>query len=154
LHADKIVASEDGHAVQGLGYFTRNFSSLLKIDSPFISSFVAPYTNVMYVNLRKLFSVSKSNVYGIYHDFAEKIDSSHCIYKARWGDLPLWGAVLALAQSQVEFLPLAYFHQSHDVLIDGNVRNVSKYSRSGRFLSLFLLTYGGNPNTTLNARIS
>ena len=69
-----------------------------------------PYTNVMLVRL------------SFVHDMRWAIDAvaeSECILSNRWGDLPLWGGTIELAQSKSAHrmnmtLPLNYWHGSHN----------------------------------------
>ena len=73
-----------------------------------------PYTNVMLVRL------------SFVHDMRWAIDAvaeSECILSNRWGDLPLWGGTIELAQSKSAHrinmtLPLNYWHGSHNSYID------------------------------------
>ena len=72
-----------------------------------------PYTNVMYVNLKWL---ANSNVV---NGIMDEIEDTNCTQVARWGDMPIWGAMLAAANlSKYVWLNLDYHHKSHrrDVL--------------------------------------
>ena len=66
---------------------------------------VSPYTNLMFINL----TWAREQ-----RAIIEAVDRTNCIYAARWGDLPLWGATLRLRGLKAqEQLPLSYFHGSH-----------------------------------------
>lgn len=53
--------------------------------------------------------------------FMREVDLSNCFYTNRWGDMPVWGAALAIVEQQVEYLPLSYLHGSHNVVVDERV---------------------------------
>jgi hypothetical protein len=50
--------------------------------------------------------------------FRAAVDASGCVWRNRWGDLPLWGAMLMLhgdaAATQADALGVWYVHGSHD----------------------------------------
>lgn len=50
-------------------------------------------------------------------DFMKAVDESNCIYSNRWGDMPLWGAALALINEPVRFLNVSYYHWSHKIVV-------------------------------------
>ncbi len=64
--------------------------------------------------------------------------------------MPLWGAALSLVEHPVRFLPVPYYHASHNVIIKPN-------SRSGFFrtdIPLMLVWCDNMHNTNMNTRIS
>ena len=66
---------------------------------------LSPYTNLMFINLT--WAREQRGIIAA-------VDRTNCIYAARWGDLPLWGATLRLRGfTEQEQLPLSYFHGSH-----------------------------------------
>eukprot|EP01041_Mallomonas_annulata_P011133 gene11133-23271_t len=115
----------DGEVVRGMKTFVQEFSSKMNVHSATanITTWRAPYTNVMYVNLTWL----RSNP--IINDFMDAVDASECIYSNRWGDSPLWGAAVVLADQPYHLLPVPYYHGSHHVLVDaaGHVNMQSRF---------------------------
>jgi hypothetical protein len=107
---DKISEKGEGMVVRGLRNLTIEFANEHKIPG-YIKSWKAPYTNVMYVNLKWLRSHS------IINDYIKAVIKSGCIYANRWGDLPLWGAAIKIAKEPTIKLKLPYFHGSHNVWI-------------------------------------
>ena len=71
----------------------------------------SPYTNVMMLNVtwvreqRPIFAA---------------VANTNCIYSARWGDLPLWGATLHLSRLPAQHLNLSYTHGSHRMRVGGS----------------------------------
>ena len=68
----------------------------------------SPYTSVMWLNLKYL-RQSKH-----YNFIRHRVEQSKCIFSARWGDLPLWGATAQLMNISLNstFVPLSYDHGS------------------------------------------
>jgi len=118
---DKISTTYDGEVVKGMGPFVRKFiqekiSALDGGKTIVIDSWHAPYTNAMYMNLSMLFSNTTREAQLIWQ-FLRAVDDSNCIYTNRWGDMPLWGAVLGILDHPVHFTSLAYYHWSHKTII-------------------------------------
>jgi hypothetical protein len=107
---DKITSNYEGMVVRGLRNLTIEFARKHKIFDT-VNSWKAPYTNVMYVNLRWLRN------HTIIDAYTQAVLETGCIYSNRWGDLPLWGAALLLAGEPTTKIRLAYYHGSHKVFI-------------------------------------
>ena len=107
---DRISEKGEGMVVRGLRNLTITFADKNGLPSN-IKSWKAPYTNVMYLNLKWL----ENNT--IINDFTKLVVDSGCIYGNRWGDLPLWGAALVLANEPTMKLKLPYFHGSHNTWV-------------------------------------
>jgi hypothetical protein len=75
-----------------------------------------PYTNVMIVDVA--YFRARTDIRACLRE----IDASNCIFINRWGDLPIWGWILAGfvdANRVSEDLTIRYYHGSHDIEIDG-----------------------------------
>jgi hypothetical protein len=104
---------EDGIFVHNLKKFVRDFASKhslsrTKVD---VSTWKAPYTNCMFLNLNWY----RSNK--LLENFDKEVIKSQCIYSGRWGDLPLWGAKTLLVDTELQILNFSYQHLSHRVKI-------------------------------------
>jgi FkbM family methyltransferase len=106
---DKINGAISGAVVQGLHNLTNTFGKAHGLN--YLHTWEAPYTNLMYVNL----SWYRTNQ--LILDFTQAVVETECIYSNRWGDLPLWGAALALVENPDYFLKISYYHGSHKMLI-------------------------------------
>ena len=108
----------DGFVVKGIKRMVNSYASSTNISGFPIHTWHAPYTNVMYLNLTWL----RGN--DVIRRFMALVDRSQCIYSNRWGDLPLWGAAIALSQEPQSRLPLSYYHGSHKLVIyaDGGTK--------------------------------
>lgn len=101
-----ISANFEGSCVTGLGFLVNDFiNSSTSIAN--LNSWTAPYTNVFFVNLHWLNSTS------LLHKFYDYVDISGCIFSNRWGDLPLWGAALAVLEEPMAIMNTSYIHGSH-----------------------------------------
>ena len=69
----------------------------------------SPQTSVMLVDVRWARETLGA--------FWRAVDATGCVYDNRWGDLPLWGAALALHGERAAILPLSYEHGSHMQLV-------------------------------------
>ena len=69
----------------------------------------SPQTSVMLVDVRWARETLGA--------FWRAVDETGCVYDNRWGDLPLWGAALALHGERAAILPLSYEHGSHLQLV-------------------------------------
>jgi hypothetical protein len=107
---DKITAKYEGMVVRGLRNLTITFAQKHNIFDT-VNSWKAPYTNVMYVNLRWL----RNNT--IIDAYTKAVIDTDCIYGNRWGDLPLWGAAILVAKEATTRLRLPYYHGSHNVFV-------------------------------------
>lgn len=107
--SDKAGGPE-GMVVRGLRKLTVAFAEKHNYPRP-IKSWKAPYTNVMYLDLDWL----RNNT--IITLFTQAVVDSGCIYGNRWGDLPLWGAALLLAQEPHTRFQFPYYHGSHNTYI-------------------------------------
>lgn len=75
----------------------------------------APYTNLMIMNI-PYFLHHKDIQYLI-----RKIRYNDCIFSNRWGDLPIWGFILAYAVHPKHYgmdRRIKYFHGSHDYMVN------------------------------------
>ena len=102
---------QDGVVVKGLKRFLHKYIRKKSLSIDLVHTWVAPYTNVMYLDLQW------AREHTLIRDFIRAVDHSGCIYSNRWGDLPLWGAVLVLTQQPVHFLRVPYEHYSHHMTI-------------------------------------
>lgn len=152
---DMISANNpDGQVVLGMKHFINQFiysynikisenylkkNKIFDSNSTYLSTWRAPYTNVMYLNLTWL----RSHI--LLNEFINKISESKCIYSNRWGDSPLWGAAVSLAGLDYSRLPVSYYHGSHHLLVkgDGTLVNQRWSFRTmlSRLLSIFYLFY-------------
>ena len=131
----------EGIVVRGLKNLTVTFAQSHGYPGT-IRSWKAPYTNVMYVNLKWLRNASTITAFtqvrlkyvclvrGRFARFCgapdavcvartcQAVVASGCIYGNRWGDLPLWGAALLLAQEPQTRLKLPYYHGSHKTYVN------------------------------------
>lgn len=71
------------------------------------SIYLAPYTNVMYVDMNWL----RTNA--LIREYQYRVEQSTCIMVNRWGDMELWGYITGIAQIQPYLLPISYVHFSH-----------------------------------------
>lgn len=101
------TAQDHPGVIQGMHAF---FSGL---DKNFPETWHSPYTNVVVFNLQwARSSVIKS--------ISDKILATRCIDTNRWGDLPLWGAIMTLQKIENEELPMRYYHGSHYYKVGGS----------------------------------
>jgi len=110
---------DDDFVTSGLNDFTRVF---LKENIPDLNNHYiikhnpsGPYTNVFCLNLTQL----RDNK--LIQKYIKEVKLSNCIYKFRWGDLPLWGEVLFYLcdpSSYIKTNKIKYFHGSHKVQIN------------------------------------
>jgi len=74
-----------------------------------------PYTNFMIIDVE--YFNNENNI----KKFFNLVDESSCIYSNRWGDLPLWGAVLYTFLDSVLYLEdktISYHHKSHGKFVN------------------------------------
>ena len=127
-YSDFIKAYQDGPVTTGLNKFIQQFYKThdLGFNNHTLFSVRAPYTNSMYIDLkwyrmeypdRELHESAS-----IVHKFMHAVHKSECIFSNRWGDMPLWGAALALARLPVVFIRLPYVHSSHNHVVDDKPR--------------------------------
>lgn len=79
------------------------------------SEIKCPYTNFMIVDIEHFLSNE------IVLKFLKKVDESHGIYSNRWGDLPIWGAILSTLINPKNYSDnnkIAYIHNSHQKKIN------------------------------------
>jgi len=67
----------------------------------------APATNTFYINLTWLYEQP------LLLSFLDGVEKSKCIFSNRWGDLPIWGAALALMNEQPYRWDVNVEHSSH-----------------------------------------
>lgn len=107
-----------GSVVRGLRNLTLRFAVAHRVVSDALYPHApnatrvwpAPYTNVFYLNLDWLRSTPMVT------DFMAAVEASKCVYSNRWGDLPLWGSVAALAGGPRHRFLLRYWHGSHHIM--------------------------------------
>jgi hypothetical protein len=99
------------YVIVGLEKLWNNF---LKIENfkPYkqFKDITCPYTNVMIVDVE--YFLNNDLVY----NFLTDVDDSHGIYSNRWGDLPIWGAILSTLIDKKHYYEdkkISYFHGSH-----------------------------------------
>ncbi len=107
------------YVTQGMNDFTMRFlkesnksTELIECDKKSPSG---PYTNIIGLNLKKL----RENE--LLQEYIAKVDESDCIYKYRWGDLPLWGEVLHYFYKKEDHMlnnKIKYFHKSHNFRVN------------------------------------
>ena len=71
-----------------------------------------PYTNIMIIN------IDYFNSLPVVKGVLDEIKESNCIFSNRWGDLPIWGHILALLINPRHYIKdanISYFHESHHV---------------------------------------
>lgn len=74
-------------------------------------TWISPYSNVMWMNMEFLRSPKMRYI-------RKQVANSHCIFSNRWGDLPLYGALMKmLGNLPVTGLNLKYFHGSHNAFV-------------------------------------
>lgn len=161
-----LTQKTQGVVVQGLLSFTQDFVNRYSPEAKgkVIHSMMAPYTNAMYINLkwlrageqfeRKQHKSSSTVSKQIYQahlilEFLKAVDESNCIYTNRWGDMPIWGAALAVVEHDIAFMQLPYYHESHHLII--KTVSVSGFYRKDIPL---MLVWPDNINKTIGARIT
>ena len=107
---DTISLTSEGLVVRGMRVFTENFAVKHGLFQK-VKTWKAPYTNVLYINLRHL----RRNK--IIAEYMKVVKESECIYSNRWGDMPLWGAAIFLSKEPRIKLNMKYFHGSHNSLV-------------------------------------
>lgn len=77
-------------------------------NDPFPSTWISPYSNVM------LYNTSFLRDHVAFAIVADMVQSSRCIWRSRWGDLPLWGATRNTLGYEISHLQyFSYIHGSH-----------------------------------------
>jgi hypothetical protein len=109
--SDGIRRDFEGGVVRGLRSFTEQYAQQHGIYNH-IDTWLAPYTNVMYLDLDWL--RNQTQILG----YMKAVEASQCIYSNRWGDLPLWGAVTHLSKLPHYHLKLPYYHGSHQLYVN------------------------------------
>lgn len=92
---------EEQQVTRGLPSFFR------ELDSTFPSTWLSPYTNVVVFNLQWVRSAEIKSI-------TDGILATRCIDTNRWGDMPIWGAIMALKKVSNEPVDMKYYHGSHD----------------------------------------
>jgi hypothetical protein len=110
--SDAIRPHDEGAVVVGMRNLTIQFAQEHKLFND-IHSWHAPYTNAMYIDLNWLRN------HNVIQAYRQRVEDSQCIYSNRWGDLPLWGAAIYLSKEPRYHLHLAYFHGTHNTLVNG-----------------------------------
>ncbi len=67
----------------------------------------APMTNNLYINLTWLYSQP------LVMEWMDTVEESRCVFRNRWGDLPIWGATVALANETRYRWDVNMEHTSH-----------------------------------------
>lgn len=96
---------DDANVIHGLEQFSREFSHENSLIWKSDGIWRSPITNVMYIKM----TFARSP---IVRKFQETVDISNCIYSNRWGDLPLWGALLTMLNLPEHTMKLRYSHGS------------------------------------------
>jgi len=108
---DVMIASAeyqglDGADVtNGMDELSRKFAKEHDLFWPSDGVWSSPLTNCLYIRMD--FARSK-----IVQEFQRVVDESGCIYSNRWGDLPLWGAVMTMLKMPQHIIKLRYSHLS------------------------------------------
>ncbi len=104
---DEISDHGEGMVVRGMKNLTITFARKHNLFNH-VSSWKAPYSNLMYLNLNWL----RNNT--VITAFTAEVVATGCIYGNRWGDLPLWGAAVLLADQPCVRMKIPYYHRSHN----------------------------------------
>ena len=121
---DYIRSNGDGVFVRNMSQLVREFAveNALGTEKTSVTTWRAPYTNVMWVDLNWYRSSR------LLLAFDEKVIKSQCIYSGRWGDLPLWGAKVFLLSENRHNLNFTYHHLSHRIKVGPGHSNTRKVS--------------------------
>ena len=121
---DYIRSNGDGVFVRNMSRLVREFAveNALGTEKTSVTTWRAPYTNVMWVDLNWYRSSR------LLLAFDEKVIKSQCIYSGRWGDLPLWGAKVFLLSENRHNLNFTYHHLSHRIKVGPGHSNTRKVS--------------------------
>lgn len=101
----------EGTCVKGVGTMVNGFIASRNLTCGRLNTWMGPYSNVYFVNLRWL------RQQALILEFMEAVDSTGCIFSNRWGDHVLWGAALAVASVPKFILNMTYYHGSHRVTV-------------------------------------
>ena len=106
----KWIGEDAADVTIGMYDFFRGYKLDLKRDVP------NPYTNFMVINLP--YFASRIDV----QTCLAAIDGTNCIFVNRWGDMPLWGYILAIFIKDQSLLledkEIAYYHGSHGASVN------------------------------------
>lgn len=106
----KWIGEDTADVTIGMYDFFREYKPDLKREVP------NPYTNFMVINLP--YFASRTDV----QTCLAAIDGTNCIFVNRWGDMPLWGYILAIYISDQSLLledkEIAYYHGSHGASVN------------------------------------
>ena len=108
---DVMIASAeyqgpDGAQVtDGMEELARKFAKENGLYWPSDGVWASPLTNCLYIRM----DFARSD---IVQKFQRVVDQSGCIYSNRWGDLPLWGAVMTMLKMPEHVIKLRYSHLS------------------------------------------
>ena len=110
LHFPRYI---EASAYQGMDYHNLIFNmkdfyksiDTINTVQKYWENWKSPYTNVMYINLSWTRSADVQSV-------IKKVNDTNCIFWARWGDLPLWGATMHLLNIPLKKMDLNYYHRS------------------------------------------
>ena len=109
-----IVPKDEGDVTFGLDKFCREFLHKHKPSrAPNLNN--NPYTNVFMMDVQFFLN---SN---LFKSFTKEVIRSGCIHINRWGDLPLWGALLSMYEDNLMFesRSIRYTHGSHEFIVNG-----------------------------------
>jgi hypothetical protein len=108
-----IIPKDHDDVTLGLDKFCQNFFDNYKpLKAPNLKN--NPYTNVFMMDIQ--FFVNST----LFTTFANEVLETGCIYINRWGDLPLWGAILSMYKPNImlESRAIRYLHGSHGIMIN------------------------------------
>ena len=99
----------------GMNNFTLNFLKKNGINGKNSRPPTGPYTNIIAFNLLRI----RKNQ--LLKKYMSEVDNSNYIYIYRWGDLPLWGEVIAYLYSKSDYLiynKINYYHGSLNTYVN------------------------------------
>jgi hypothetical protein len=107
------IGEDTSDVIIGMHEFFRNYQMDLQRSVP------NPYTNFMIINV-PYFAAHQE----IQRCLAD-VDRTNCIFVNRWGDMPLWGYILAVFVTNrgenkilLEDKDISYYHGSHDAKVN------------------------------------
>ena len=101
----------EGACVSGLGFMVNDFITSNNLTMGRVETWMAPYDNVFFVNLRWM------RQHALLLEFMEAVDTTGCIFSNRWGDHALWGAALTVTSTPKYVLNMTYVHGSHHSIV-------------------------------------
>ena len=136
----------------GLNNFTLNFLKQNGINGKNSRTPTGPYTNIIAFNLLRI----RKNQ--LLKKYMSEVDNSNYIYIYRWGDLPLWGEVIAYLYSKSDYLiynKINYYHGSLNTYVNKFTENMKKMvvNKKKYDKDIFIKNNLNQPNFTNNHQL-